>query len=44
MKTDFIVGLVGVASLLAFGATPATAQTVKIGLIGTYSGPNVSIR
>ncbi|OGA29443.1 MAG: branched-chain amino acid ABC transporter substrate-binding protein [Betaproteobacteria bacterium RIFCSPLOWO2_02_FULL_65_24] len=43
MKAKRFIGGSALASLLAVAATPvmlANAQTVKIGLISTYSGPN----
>ena len=43
MKIDRFLGRMVFASLAALAMTqaaPANAQTVKIGLISTYSGPN----
>lgn len=43
MKVKRLIGRAALASLMTLAATPvmlANAQTVKIGLISTYSGPN----
>ncbi|MDH4190400.1 MAG: ABC transporter substrate-binding protein [Betaproteobacteria bacterium] len=41
MKQRMILGL-GIAAALGLAALPATAQTVKVGFLSTYSGPGAA--
>ncbi len=42
-RTILFTALAAAAGVFALGAAPAFAQTVKIGVINTYSGPNANL-
>src|SRR3977135_3451581 len=41
MRTSYLAAVLALGAV--FAATPALAQTIKIGIVNTYSGPNATL-